>query len=46
MMAEYLTTVVTVSFFCTLISSLMAEKGAGKTAKTVINVVMLSVVNG
>lgn len=44
MMADYLTLVVTVSFFCTLVTSLLSEKSSGKTAKAVINVVMLAVV--
>lgn len=43
-MADYLTLVVTVSFLCTLVSSLLREKGSGKTAKAVISVIMLSVV--
>ncbi len=43
-MTNYLTLVITASFFCTLISALMSEKGAGKTAKVVVNLVMLAVV--
>lgn len=43
-MAEYLTLVVTVSFFCALVSAVMGEKGSGKTARAVINVIMLAVV--
>lgn len=43
-MANYLTLVITASFFCTLISSLLQDKGAGKTAKAVINVVMLCII--
>lgn len=43
-MADYLTMVVTAAFFCSLISSLVSDRGAGKTAKAVINIVMLSVI--
>lgn len=43
-MSNYLTLVITASFFCTLVSSLLNEKGAGKTAKAVINIVMLCVI--
>ncbi len=43
-MANYLTLVITASFFCTLISALMNEKGAGKTAKVIVNLVMLAVI--
>ena len=43
-MANYLTMVVTASFFCTLISSLLGERGVSKTAGAVVNIVMLAVV--
>lgn len=43
-MGNYLTLVVTASFFCALISSLLNDKGAGKTAKVIVNITMLTVV--
>lgn len=42
-MANYLTSVITASFVCAVVSSLLKDNGTGKTAKAVVNIVMLSV---
>ncbi len=43
-MVEYLTLVVTASFFSTLIIELLGEKGSGKLAKVTVRLVMLAIV--
>lgn len=43
-MADYLSFVIIASFFCTVVSALLNENGIGKTAKAVINIVMLVIV--
>ena len=42
-MSGYLVTVITAAFFCSLINSLLTEKGAGKTAKSIVAIVMVMV---
>lgn len=43
-MSEYLIIVVSASFFCAIVSALLGDRGVGKTSKTVISLVMLTIV--
>lgn len=43
-MGDYLTLIVSVSLFSALINALLGEKGVGKTARSVVSVVILLVV--
>ncbi len=43
-MADYLTLILTASFFASVISTLVKDKGAGKSARVVISLIMLSVI--
>lgn len=43
-MADYLVLIVTASFFCAVISSLLNDKGAGRTAKAIVKIAMLAIV--
>ena len=41
-MAEYLTLIITVALFGGILNAFFDEKGVGKTARTVVNIIMLS----